>query len=119
MRFLLIIGIVLSLFAFGVQAADPNCDLLNGVICKGCCKNAIYTNVKSWELKDTLIEGKSRGYTIGDDVYNVTLDYVSSKEVRFTINGESTQLLGQNGVATLSDGTKIAVLEILHQSLKS
>jgi hypothetical protein len=66
-------------------------------------------------VKDTLLEGETKTYTVDGKDYETTLDFVSSTQVKFTINGESTRLLKDGDTDKLSDGTEVGVSEILYQ----
>jgi hypothetical protein len=66
-------------------------------------------------LRDTLLEGETKTYKIDGNDYETTLDFVSSTQVKFTINGEATRLLKDGETDKLSDGTTIGVSEILYQ----
>src|SRR3989338_2845213 len=66
-------------------------------------------------VKDTLLEGNTKTYTIDGKDYETTLDFVSSTSGKFTINGESTRKLLDGETDKLSDGTTVGVSEILYQ----
>lgn len=66
-------------------------------------------------VKDTLLEGESKKYTLKGKDYETTLNFVSSTHAKFIINGESTAKLKDGDIHTLSDGTRISVSEILYQ----
>lgn len=66
-------------------------------------------------VKDTLLEGETKTYTIGGTDYETTLDFVSSTQSKFTINGEATRLMKDGDTDKLSDGTEVGISEILYQ----
>ena len=65
--------------------------------------------------KDTMLEGETKTYTVDGSDYETTLDYVSSTQAKFTINGEATRLLQDGDTDKLSDDTTVGVSEILYQ----
>jgi len=66
-------------------------------------------------VKDTLLEGETKTYTVDGKDFETTLDFVSSTQTKFTINGEATRLLKDGDTDKLSDGTEVGVSEILYQ----
>ena len=66
-------------------------------------------------IRDTLLEGEIKTYTIEGKDFETTLDFVSSTQTKFTINGEATRLLGDGDTDKLSDGTEVGISEILYQ----
>ena len=66
-------------------------------------------------VKDTLLEGETKTYTIDGKDFETTLDYVDADEGKFTINGESTRKLKDGDTDKLSDDTTVGVSEILYQ----
>jgi hypothetical protein len=66
-------------------------------------------------VKDTMLEGNTKTYTIDDKDYEVTVDFVDANSAKLTINGESTRDLLDGETDKLSDGTTIGVSEILYQ----
>lgn len=66
-------------------------------------------------VKDTLLEGDTKTYTVQGKDYEITLDFVSSTQAKFTVNGEASRLLRDGETDKLSDGTEIGVSEILYQ----
>jgi hypothetical protein len=81
----------------------------------GARQGQIVLGLMTGPIKDSLLEGVTNTYAIDDVDYEVTLDFVSSANVRFTVNGESTKLLKDGETKKLSDGTIIGVTEILYQ----
>ena len=65
--------------------------------------------------RDTILEGETKSYTIGDHYYEVTLLYVDSDEVQFRVNGQTMQKLTEGDLDRLSDGTSIGVGNLLYQ----
>jgi hypothetical protein len=70
----------------------------------------------SGAIKDTLLEGSAKTYTIDSKDYEVTLNFVDADNAKFTVNGEGTNDLQVGEIDTLSDGTVIGVSEILYQA---
>ncbi len=66
-------------------------------------------------VSDTMTEGETKTYTIDGKDYEVTLDYVGSSEVKFTVNGETTLALAEAQTHKLSDGTEVGVVDIMAQ----
>jgi hypothetical protein len=77
--------------------------------------NGIDLTLMSGAVKDTMLEGTTKTYTIEGKDYEVTLDFVSSTQSKFTINGEATRLMKDGETDKLSDGTEVGVTEILYQ----
>ncbi|MBT7349632.1 hypothetical protein HN803_02450, partial [candidate division WWE3 bacterium] len=65
---------------------------------------------------DTLLEGESKTYTVGEKEYDVTLSYVDSTYAKFVVNGESTNKITDGSTFVLSDKTEIGVSDVLYQS---
>ena len=65
---------------------------------------------------DTLMEGESQTYTLGDTEYDIALTYVDDTNAKFTVNGESTNKLSVGETHILSDDTEVGVSEVLYQS---
>ena len=66
-------------------------------------------------VRDVLVEGTTKTYTIDGKDYEVTVDYVDADEAKFTINGEATRKLKDGDTDKISDGTTVGVSEILYQ----
>ena len=66
-------------------------------------------------VRDTLQEGDSKTYFINDKEYQVSLDFVSSTQAKFTLNNEATRLLADGETDKMNDGTTVGVSEILYQ----
>lgn len=66
-------------------------------------------------IQDTLEEGETKTYTVGDVDYEVTALIVSdtSSSVKFKVNGEVTEAMMESETEILSDGTIIGVREVL------
>jgi len=78
-------------------------------------KNAKLT-LMAGATKDTLLEGESKTYKVGDKEYDVTLTYVDSTYAKFTVNGEATNKLQNGETYILSDKSEVGVSEVLYQS---
>src|SRR3989338_10545672 len=61
-------------------------------------------------VSDILEEGASKTYTIGGKDYDVSLDFVSTSETKFTVNGEATNALQEGDTFTLADDTELGVI---------
>ena len=66
--------------------------------------------------RDTLLEGESKTYTVGDKTYDVTLTFTDADEAKFVVNGESTNKLKAGETHVLSDKSEIGVSEVLYQA---
>ncbi len=78
--------------------------------------NRMTLELMSGAITDTLSEGETKTYTVNDADYEITLDYVSTTQVRFTVNGESTDLMVSGDTYTTEDGTELGVKNILPQN---
>jgi hypothetical protein len=67
-------------------------------------------------VRDTLLEGTTKTYTVDGKDFEVTLEFVSATQAKFTVNGESSRLLKDGDTDKLSDGTTVGVSEILYQA---
>ena len=69
----------------------------------------------SGEVEATQGEYTTQTYTLGDKTYEVEVLIVSddTATVKFKINGETTDALGEGDTYTLSDGTEVGVREVL------
>src|SRR3989338_9033555 len=65
--------------------------------------------------RDTLLEGETQTYTVGDKTYEVTLTFVDADEGLFTVNGEKTNKLKVGETYVLSDKSEVGVSEVLYQ----
>ena len=65
---------------------------------------------------DTVLEGETKSYTVGDKAYEVTLAFVDDDEAKFIVNGESTNKLKVGDTFVLKDKSEVGVSEILYQS---
>ncbi len=66
-------------------------------------------------VRDTLVEGKTKTYTVDGKDYEVSLNYVDSDEAQFIVNGQNTRKLKDGDTDKLADGTTMGVSEILYQ----
>jgi len=62
-------------------------------------------------VQDTLLDGETKEYGINDTEYEVALDFVSSTDAVFIVNGESTGEMKDGDIRKLSDGMRISVSE--------
>ncbi len=67
-------------------------------------------------VNDVLMIGESETYDINGTQYTVEATFIDDDEVRFTINGESTNSLNEGSTFRLRDGTVIGVREIDFQN---
>ena len=65
---------------------------------------------------DTLLEGETKTYTIGENDYEVTLTYVDATNAKFVVNGETTNKLQDGETYVLADKTEIGVSDVLYQA---
>jgi len=66
-------------------------------------------------VSDTISEGETATYEVLDTTYEVTLESVTSTQVQFTINGETTNKLEDGETDVLEDDTNIGVTDITYQ----
>lgn len=78
-------------------------------------QNGVKLLLMSGATSDTLLEGESKAYQVGDKSYDVTLSFVDADEAKFTINGEQTNKLKDGDTYVLSDKSEVGVSEILYQ----
>ncbi|MBI2666617.1 hypothetical protein HYX13_03325, partial [Candidatus Woesearchaeota archaeon] len=69
----------------------------------------------SGATSDTLLEGESKAYTVGEKTYDTTLTFTDADECKFTVNGEATNKLKDGDTYVLSDKSEIGVSEVLYQ----
>lgn len=67
-------------------------------------------------VTDTILEGETKSYTIGEVEYEVNLVFTDSDEAKFTVNGEGTNKLQAGETYVLSDKTEIGLSEVLYQA---
>jgi hypothetical protein len=79
-------------------------------------QDGIKLTLMSGSTRDTLLEGETQMYTVGDKVYDVTLTFTDDDEAKFTVNGESTSKLKAGETYVLSDKSEIGVSEVLYQA---
>ncbi len=65
--------------------------------------------------RDTILEGESKTYNIGEKAYDATLSFVDADEAKFSINGEATNKLKVGETYVLADKSEVGVSEILYQ----
>lgn len=72
------------------------------------------------DRSDTLAQGETRTYTVDGKTYEVTVlvigDQSGTTTVKFLVNGEVTDALGDGETDTLSDGLEIGVRDIIETS---
>ena len=66
--------------------------------------------------RDTLLEGESKTYTVGDKTYDVSLTYIDDDEAKFSVNGEATNKLKVGETYVLKDKSEVGVSEVLYQN---
>ena len=78
-------------------------------------QNGIKLVLMSGATSDTLLEGESKTYSVGDKVYDLTVTFVDADECKFSINGEATNKLKDGDTYVLSDKSEVGVSEVLYQ----
>jgi len=66
-------------------------------------------------VADTIEEGETATYTINDVDYEIELLSVTTTEVQFAVNGETTTKLEDSETDVLEDGTNIGITDITYQ----
>jgi len=79
-------------------------------------QNGIKLTLMSGSSRDTLLEGETQTYNVGEKSYEVTLTFVDDDEAKFIVNGESTNKLQDGETYVLGDKSEIGVTEVLYQS---
>ncbi len=79
-------------------------------------QNGMKLTLMAGSTRDTLLEGESKTYTVGDKTYDVTLSFTDDDEAKFIVNGESTSKLKVGETFILKDKSEIGVSEVLYQS---
>lgn len=77
---------------------------------------SVKLTLMSGATTDTVLEGDSKTYKVGDKEYEVSLTYTDATKAKFTVNGESTNKLAVGDTYVLADGSEIGVSEVLYQS---
>jgi len=78
-------------------------------------QNSTALTLMAGAVSDILEEGASKTYTVSGNDYDVTLDYVGTAEVKFTVNSEVTDALAEGDTYKLADGSEIGIVDILAQ----
>ena len=68
-------------------------------------------------VRDTLVEGNTKTYTIDGKDYEVTSNFIDNDEAQFIVNGQTTRKLNRGDTDKLSDGTTIGVSKIIYQDV--
>ena len=79
-------------------------------------QNGAKLTLMAGSARDTLLEGESKTYTVGDKTYDVTLSFTDLDEAKFIVNGESTNKLKVGETSVLKDKSEVGVSEILYQA---
>lgn len=66
-------------------------------------------------VRDVLNLDESKSFSIDGTDYEVSLSFMDSDECKFTVNGETTDLLNDGETDLLADGTQVGVSEVLYQ----
>ncbi|MEA2112350.1 MAG: hypothetical protein U9P50_00040 [Patescibacteria group bacterium] len=75
--------------------------------------NLILTLLDS--ASDTILsEGESTTLNVEGTAYAVSINFISSTEVKLTVNGETTNSLAEGGTYKLSDGSYIGIKDIMY-----
>ncbi len=68
-------------------------------------------------VADSLLEGETKTYDISSIEYEVALSFTDSNDrAKFTVNGETTNLMEEGETFTLADGTVLGLSEVLYQN---
>jgi len=70
----------------------------------------------SGAVKDSVLEGEEKTYTVDGKEYKVKLVFVDGTYAKFTINGETTDKLQVGETKKLADGKEVGLSEVLYQS---
>lgn len=77
--------------------------------------DATYRASVAEPVADTLLEGESREYVLGQQSYSVTLAFVSGDEARLRVNDELTPRLHVGESYILADRTQVEITSVLYQ----
>ncbi|MBU2562058.1 MAG: hypothetical protein KKF68_00140 [Nanoarchaeota archaeon] len=64
----------------------------------------------------TVSEGETASVTVEGTTYEVSIQYISSTEVKLTINGENTNSLQESHTQKLKNGAYVGIKDIMHDS---
>jgi hypothetical protein len=78
--------------------------------------NNIKLTLMGGAVSGSLLEGEAQTYELNGNSYEVSLTYVDSTYVKFSVNGESTDKLQAGDIYKLACGKEIGVSEVLYQS---
>ncbi|MBR9683536.1 hypothetical protein GOV03_03270 [Candidatus Woesearchaeota archaeon] len=78
-------------------------------------EDSIKLTMMGGAVSGALLEGETQSYELADGTYEVTISYVDTSNVKFVVNGESTDKLQTGDTYKLADGKEIGVSEILYQ----
>lgn len=67
-------------------------------------------------VRDSLLEGSTKTYTLDGQDFEVSVDYVDADSAKLTVNGEGTRDMKDGDTDKLSDGTVVGISEILYQA---
>ena len=67
-------------------------------------------------VRDDLLEGDTKTYTLDGNDYEVSVNYVDSDSAKLTVNGEGTRDMQDGDTDKLEDDIVIGVSEILYQN---
>ncbi len=82
----------------------------------GANSNKVTLTLMAGAVKDAVLEGESKTYTLGGEEYELSLVYTSTSDrAKFTVNGESTPVMDEGDTETLADGTVLGLSEVLYQ----
>lgn len=85
----------------------------------GANSDKVTLTLMAGSASDTLLEGESQTYMIGDVSYDVALVYTddtNSGRAKFTVNGQTTPVLDEGDTETLADGTVLGLSQVLYQN---
>jgi len=67
-------------------------------------------------VRDSLLEGSTKTYTVGGSDYEVSVDYVDADSAKLTVNGEGTRDMLDGDTDKMSDDTIVGISQILYQN---
>lgn len=75
--------------------------------------NKVKLTFMAGAVQDLLDEGASKSYTLEGKPYDVTVSVITTSEVKFVVNSETTDSTAEGSTYRLSDGIEIGVVDIL------
>jgi len=78
--------------------------------------NKLTLQLMGGAITDTLAEQETKTFTVDDKEYEVTVDYITTSKVSFTVNSEAAENLEEGDTYALADGTELGVKSIMAQN---